>query len=345
MKEKNNENQLIMYTSADGKTKVRVSFDMKESTAWLTQKQIAELFQTTQENVSMHIKNIFKEGELQENSVYKDFLYTADDGKKYNTKHYNLDMIISIGYRVKSLRATQFRIWATQILNEYIRKGFAMNDDLLKEAGGGSYFKELLERIRDIRSSEKVLYRQVLDLFATSMDYDAKSETAQRFFKVIQNKLFYATNEHTAAELVVSRANAELPFMGLSVFKGVRPTKSEVVIAKNYLTEEELKLLNRLVSAYFDIAESLAMRKIPMNMKDWVEQLDGLIKLNRSQLLNSAGTISHLEAEAKALSEYEKYKQKPYDELTQVEQDFLQSIKEVQKLIESKTKKNKKDEG
>ena len=340
MKNKN-DNQLIMYTTVDGKTKIRTNFDVKESTVWLTQKQMAELLQTTVPNVNMHIKNAFAEGELDENSVIKDFLITADDGKNYNTKHYNLDVIISVGYRVKSLRGTQFRIWATQILHEYIKKGFAMNDELLKEAGGGSYFKELLERIRDIRSSEKVLYRQVLDLFATSVDYDGKSESARLFFKKMQNKLHYASHGHTAAEIVSARANADLPFMGLTVFKGSRPNKDEVTVAKNYLTEKELAILNRVVSAYFDMAEVQAIREIPMHMKDWLVRLDKYITANDYDLLSDAGTISASEAETKALSEYEQYKKKPFDDLTQVEKDFLLSLKEAQALIEKNGKKGR----
>ena len=328
------ENNVIMYTTSDGRTTIRVNIDSNENTVWLSQSQMVDLFQTTKSNVSMHIKNIFEEGELNEVSVVQEFRTTASDGKNYKTKYYNLDVIISVGYRIKSLRGTQFRIWATQVLHEFIKKGFAMNDDLLKEAGGGNYFKELLERIRDIRSSEKVLYRQVLDLFATSMDYNAKSEAAKKFFAIIQNKLFYATSNHTAAELIARRVDAEQPFMGLTVFKGVRPTKNEISTAKNYLSEKELMLLNRLVSAYFDIAESLAMREIKMNMSDWIEQLDGLITLNKSQILKHSGKVSHLEAEAKAMLEYEKYKQKSLDELTQVEKDFLGVIKQAQSLIE-----------
>ena len=322
-----------MYTTIDGETSIRVNFDVQENTVRLTQKQMAELFQTSRENVTMHIKNILEEGELDEVSVCKEFLLTAEDNKKYKTKHYNIDVIIAIGYRVKSLRGTQFRIWATKILNEYIRKGFALNDNLLKEAGGGSYFCELLERIRDIRSSEKVFYRQVLELFATSVDYDAKSETARHFFKVMQNKFHVATHGNTAAEVIDSRANSELPFMGLTVFKGDRPIKSEVIIAKNYLSTKELAILNRLVNAYFDIAEVRAMEEKPMSMKDWIEQLDDFLKSSKRELLENAGIISHVEAESKALVEYGKYKAKSIEELTQVEKDFLQALKETKNLL------------
>ena len=338
---KQEQNTLIMYTTADGKTKISVSLDPSCETVWLTQAQMAELFQSTKQNVSLHINNIFSEGELDEKAVVKEYLTTAADGKNYATKHYNLDVIISVGYRVKSLRGTQFRIWATKVLHEYLQKGFAMNDDLLKQAGGGNYFKELLERIRDIRSSEKAFYRQVLDIFATSIDYDAKSETADFFFKCMQNKLFWATSGHTAAELIVDRANAELPFMGLTAFKGIRPTKAEAVVAKNYLTEQEIGILNRMVSAYFDIAEVRAMEQEPMYMKDWLAQLDDFIKLNRKEILTHAGKISHLEAETKAFGEYVKYKAKAIEELTQVERDFLDTIHRTYELLEGKKPKKK----
>jgi len=337
----NSNNQIIMYKTADGKTKVRVEFSPKENTARLTLDQIAELFDRDKSTISRHIKNIFDEGELDRVAVVVKNATTASDGKTYNVDYYNLDMIISVGYRVNSLRGTQFRIWATQILHEYIKKGFAMNDELLKEAGGGSYFKELLERIRDIRSSEKVLYRQVLDLFATSVDYDGKSESARLFFKKMQNKLHYASHGHTAAEIVSARANADLPFMGLTVFKGSRPNKDEVTVAKNYLTEKELAILNRVVSAYFDMAEVQAIREIPMHMKDWLARLDKYITANDYDLLSDAGTISASEAETKALSEYEQYKKKPFDDLTQVEKDFLLSLKEAQAQIEKNSKKGK----
>jgi len=334
-------NSIIMYTTVDGKTKIAVNVDAGYDTVWLTQAQMVELFQSSKGNVSEHITHIFEEGELEENSVVREFRTTAADGKDYSTKHYNLDVIISVGYRIKSLRGTQFRIWATKLLKEYIIKGFTMNDELLKQAGGGNYFKELLERIRDIRSSEKVVYRQVLDLFATSMDYDGRSETAQRFFKQMQNKFFYAVNGQTAAEIVSGRVNAESPFMGLTVFKGIRPTKSEVVIAKNYLTEKELKVLNRIVSAYFDLAELNAIEQKPMYMKDWMGELDGFIKYRGRELLKDGGRVTHNEAEKKALEEYEKYRQKPVEELTQVEKDFLTAVIDIQKQLESAEKSEK----
>lgn len=325
---------IIMYQTEDGKTKIDVK--VENETVWLTQAQMAELFDKAKSTINEHISNIFKEGELDENSVIRNFRTTASDGKTYDTNFYNLDVIISVGYRVHSLRGTQFRIWANKVLKEYLIKGFAMNDDLLKNAGGGNYFKELLERIRDIRSSEKVLYRQVLDLFATSIDYDGKSETAIKFFKAMQNKFHYATHGNTASEIVFARANAELPFMGLTNFKGTRPTKNEILVAKNYLNEKELAVLNRLVSAYFDIAEIQAIEERPMYMKDWIKELDDFISINHRELLNDAGKISHIEAQAKALEEYKKYNEKPFEELTQVEKDFLTTIKRTEHLLENK---------
>lgn len=330
---------IVMYQTEDGLTKIEVEFE--NDTAWLSQSQMAELFQTTKQNISYHINNCFKEGELNEISVVKDYLTTAADGKPYNTHYYNLDVVISVGYRVKSIRGTQFRIWANGILKEYLRKGFAMNDDLLKQAGGGGYFKELLERIRDIRSSEKVFYRQVLDLFATSEDYNANSPEAAKLFKVIQNKMHWATHGHTASELIFERADSNKPFMGLTTFKGKRPIKSEVDIAKNYLTEQELGVLNRLVSAYLDLAEIKALRGEKMKMRDWLVQIDAFLTMTRSEVLNSAGTISKIEAQAKAEAEYIKYKNKSIDELTAVERDFLLSLKQTQKKIENIKKAQK----
>ena len=325
---------LIMYQTEDGLTKIEVEFDNEN--AWLTQAQMAELFQRDRTVITKHIKNIFEEGELDEESNVQ-FLHVANSDKP--VMYYSLDVIISVGYRVKSIRGTQFRIWANGILKEYLRKGFAMNDDLLKQAGGGVYFKELLERIRDIRSSEKVFYRQVLDLFATSEDYNASSPEAQKLFKIIQNKMHWAAHGHTASELIFERADSEKPFMGLTTFKGKQPTKSEVDIAKNYLTEQELGILNRLVSAYLDLAEIKALRGERMKMKDWLIQIDDFLTMTRSEVLSSAGTVSQIEAQAKAEAEYAKYKSKPMEALTAVERDFLLSLKEAQKVLESKTKK------
>lgn len=325
---------IVMYQTEDGLTKIEVEFE--NDTAWLSQSQMAELFQRDRTVISKHIKNIFEERELDEKSNVQN-LHVANSDKP--VMYYSLDVIISVGYRVKSIRGTQFRIWANGILKEYLRKGFAMNDDLLKQAGSGGYFKELLERIRDIRSSEKVFYRQVLDLFATSEDYNANSPEAAKLFKVIQNKMHWATHGHTASELIFERADSNKPFMGLTTFKGKRPTKNEVDNAKNYLTEKELGVLNRLVSAYLDLAEIKALRGEKMKMRDWLVQIDTFLTMTRSEVLNSAGTVSQIEAQAKAEAEYIKYKNKSIDELTAVERDFLLSLKQTQKKLENKTTK------
>ena len=334
------ENEIIIYQTQDGQTKIDVRIE--NETVWLTQNQMAELFQTTKQNISMHIKNIFEEGELLENSVVKDYLTTASDGKNYNTKHYNLDVIISVGYRVKSLRGTQFRIWATQVLKEYMKKGFALNDDLLKQAGGGGYWKELLERIRDIRSSEKIFYRQILDIYATSTDYNPNAEETKLFFKVVQNKMHFAAHGHTAAEVIYLRADSTKDNMGLTVFKGKHPKKDEVTVAKNYLDEKELNILNRITSAYLEFAELQAIRHIPMTMKDWIAKLDDFIKMTGSELLENPGKISKLEAENKALAEYAKYKETIKDELSEVEKHFLESVKQTQKQLEKKNRGDNK---
>ncbi len=336
----NGENEIIIYQTTDGKTKIDVKIE--HETVWLTQKAMAELFETTKQNVSQHIKNVFDEGELIEDSVVKDFLTTAEDGKNYNTKHYNLDVIISVGYRVKSLRGTQFRIWATQVLKEYLKKGFALNDDLLKQAGGGGYWKELLERIRDIRSSEKVFYRQILDIYATSIDYNPDSNETKMFFKVVQNKMHFAAHGHTAPEIIYLIADSTKDNMGLTVFQGKHPRKDEVTVAKNYLQEDELNILNRITSAYLEFAELQAIRKNPMTMKDWIVKLDDFIKMTGSELLQNAGKISKLEAENKALAEYTKYKETIKNELSEVEKHFLESVKENQKQIEKKAKGSRK---
>jgi len=324
--------EIIIYQADDGQTRIDVR--MEEETVWLSQAQMAELFQTTKQNVSLHINNAFAEGELEQDSVVKEYLTTATDGKNYRTRYYNLDVIISVGYRVKSLRGTQFRRWALGVLKEYLKKGFAMNDDLLKKAGGGNYWQELLERIRDIRSSEKVFYRQVLDLYATSVDYDPRTPESLEFFKIVQNKIHFAAHGHTAAEVISERANAELPFMGLTVFSSEQPTKSEVGIAKNYLTKEELATLNRMVSAFFDLAELRAMQHQPMYMRDWIVELDDFSKRYGKGMLSGAGTVSHQEALAKAEAEYRKYRQKTLGDLSPAERDFLASIKETQKRLE-----------
>lgn len=333
------ENEIIIYQTQDGQTKIDVR--LENETVWLTQNQMAELFQTTKQNVSLHIKNIFEEGELSENSTVKDYLTVQQEGNRKvsrNISHYNLDVIISVGYRVKSLRGTQFRIWATQVLKEYMKKGFALNDDLLKQAGGGGYWKELLERIRDIRSSEKVFYRQILDIYATSTDYNPNAEETKLFFKVVQNKMHFAAHGHTAAEIVYLRADSTKDNMGLTVFKGNHPKKDEVTVAKNYLDEKELNILNRITSAYLEFAELQAIRQIPMTMKDWILKLDDFIKMTGSELLSNPGKISKLEAENKALAEYAKYKETIKDELSEIEKHFLEAIKQTQKQLEKKNR-------
>lgn len=333
------ENKIIIYQTQDGQTKIDVR--LENETVWLTQNQMAELFQTTKQNVSLHIKNIFEEGELSENSTVKDYLTVQQEGNRKvsrNISYYNLDVIISVGYRVKSLRGTQFRIWATQVLKEYMKKGFALNDDLLKQAGGGGYWKELLERIRDIRSSEKVFYRQILDIYATSTDYNPNAEETKLFFKVVQNKMHFAAHGHTAAEIVYLRADSTKNNMGLTVFKGNHPRKEEVVVAKNYLDEKELNILNRITSAYLEFAELQAIRQISMTMKDWIAKLDDFIKMTGSELLSNPGKISKLEAENKALAEYSKYKETIKDELSEVEKHFLASVKQTQKQLEKKNR-------
>lgn len=326
--------EIIIYQTEDGNTRIDVKF--QDETVWLTQAKLCELYQTSKSNISEHIRHIFEEGELDEISVVRKFRTTGADGKNYNITHYNLDMIISLGYRVKSLIATQFRRWATERLKEYMIKGFTMDDDRLKGLGGGNYWKELLDRIRDIRSSEKVMYRQVLDLYATSVDYNPKSSESIAFFKMVQNKLHYAAHGHTAAEVIYERANAEQPFMGLRNFSGDFPTLKDIGIAKNYLNEEELKILNNIVSGYFDFAEIQAMRHNPMYMSDYVEHLNNVLKTTGEKLLQGAGTISHAQAIEKATAEYRKYQ---VQNLSPVEEEYLESIKN----LHSTAKKNVKN--
>jgi hypothetical protein len=323
--------EIIIYQTEDGHTKIDVKFE--DETVWLTQAQLCELYQTSKSNISEHIKHIFEEGELEETSVVRKFRTTASDGKKYNTIHYNLDMIISLGYRVKSKIATNFRRWVTERLKEYMIKGFTMDDERLKNLGGGNYWKELLDRIRDIRSSEKVMYRQVLDLYATSVDYDPKSSESIAFFKMVQNKLHYAAHGHTAAEVIYERADASQPFMGLKSFSGDFPTLKDIGIAKNYLNDEELKILNNIVSGYFDFAEIQAMRHHPMYMSDYVEHLDNVLKTTGEKVLQDAGTISHAQAIEKATEEYRKYQ---VQNLSPVEEEYLESIKNIQSIVKKK---------
>ena len=326
-----NNGEIIIYQTDDGLTHIDVK--MEDETVWLTQAQLVQLYQTSKSNVSEHIKHIFEEGELEENAVVRKFRTTAADGKNYNTTYYSLDMIISLGYRIKSSIATNFRRWATERLKEYMIKGFTMDDERLKQLGGGSYWKELLDRIRDIRSSEKVLYRQVLDLYATSVDYDPTSAESVRFFKIVQNKLHYAAHGHTAAEVIYQRADASKPFMGLKTFKGEMPVLSDVKIAKNYLNEDELKILNNLVSGYFDFAEVQAMRHNPMHMSDYIEHLDRVLSTTGEKLLEGAGTVSHKQAMEKAEQEYRKYQ---VETLSPVEEAYLETIRETEKLAKER---------
>ena len=322
---------IIIYQTEDGQTKLDVQ--LHDETVWLSLDMMAQLFQRDKSTISRHIKNIFAEGELQTSAVVANFATTASDRKTYQVDYYNLDVIISVGYRVKSLRGTQFRIWATQRLKEYIIKGFTMDDERLKGNAGGNYWKELLSRIRDIRSSEKVMYRQVLDLYATSVDYDPKSEESVRFFKIVQNKLHYAAHGHTAAEVIYERADADKPFMGLTTFAGELPALKDISVAKNYLSESELKILNNLVSGYFDLAEINAMEHKPMYMSDYVQQLDSVLSVGNRPLLEGAGSVSHAQAIEKATSEYRKWQT---NTLSPVEQEYMRTIKAI--TADTKTK-------
>ena len=327
-----NKTSLIMYTTEDGITQIQATFD--KDTVWLSIDQMAELFQRDKSTISRHIKNIFEEGEYISDSVVANFATTAKDGKTYQVEYYNLDVIISVGYRVKSLRGTQFRIWAMQILKEYMQKGFALDDKRLKELGGGNYFDELLDRIRDIRSSEKVFWRKVLDIYATSIDYNPNAESSIAFFKQVQNKMHWAAHKHTAAEIIYQRADSKKQNMGLTSWTGKEIKKTDVEIAKNYLSDAELDALNKIVTAYLDIAEVRALDHEPMYMKDWLETIDDYLKMTRREILSTAGRISHTKALDKAHDEYKKYKQKEKDRLSLVEKHFLESIGELDKLEE-----------
>jgi hypothetical protein len=325
--------ELIFYPAKDKTTKIEVR--LENENVWLTQKKMAELFQTTPQNITIHLKNIINEGELQEDATCKNFLQVQSEGSRKverRQKFYNLDAIISVGYRIKSHIATQFRIWATARLKEYMIKGFTMDDERLKNLGGGNYWKELLDRVRDIRSSEKVLYRQVLDLYATSADYDPNAKESIQFFKIVQNKLHYAAHEHTAAEVIAKRADAGQPFMGLLTFSGGEVTKKDIGIAKNYLTEKELKKLNNIVSAYFDLAEVKAMDHEPMRMKNWIAQLDRLIQTFDGKLLDNAGSISHKQAMRTAETEYKKYQSAA---ISSVEQAYLETLKKAENKLKN----------
>lgn len=334
---KEENNNIIIYQTEDGVTQIEVRLESEN--VWLTQQQMADLYRTTRPNIVQHIRNIYEEGELDDVATCKNFLQVRQEGNRQVHREipfYNLDMIISLGYRVKSRIATNFRRWATERLKEYIIKGFTMNDERLKQVGGGGYWRELLDRIRDIRSSEKVMYRQVLDLYATSVDYDPKSEQSVKFFKIVQNKLHYATHGHTAAEVIYERADANKPFMGLTTFAGEIPTKNEVTVAKNYLNEEELKVLNNLVSGYFDFAEIQAVRHNPMYMSDYIKQLDNILVSTGQKLLSGAGRVSHKQAEEKANKEYRKYQVRT---LSPVEQAYMDSIKSLTAKTSKKSKK------
>ena len=321
-------NNMIIYVSKDGNIKVDVNIQNED--IWMSQDVMANLYDTTKNNISIHLKNIFDEGELQKNSVVKKFLTTANDGKKYNVLHYNLDAIIAVGYRINSKKATEFRIWATKVLKEYMIKGFALNDEKLKNNGTSPYFEELLARIRDIRSSEKIFWRKILDIYATSIDYNPKDKLSIEIFKTVQNKMHYATHGSTAAEVIFYRVDSKKENIGLTNFKGNYPMKNETEIAKNYLTEEELNILNRMVSAYLDVAEINALDRHPMTMQDWIDELDFFLKMTRKDILKDSGKISHEQALKRAHEEYDKYMQ---THLTTAEQDYLDILnKEIEEI-------------
>lgn len=331
--------EIIVYQSKDGLTRVDVRFEGE--TVWLTQQQMADLFQTSRTNVVEHIRHIYNEGELTEEATCRKIRQVRQEGNREVERElpfYNLDMIISLGYRVKSLVATQFRQWATALLKEYMQKGFTLDDERLKGNGGGDYWKELLARIRDIRSSEKMLYRQVLDLYATSVDYNPKAAESIKFFQIVQNKLHYAAHGHTAAEVIYQRADADKPFMGLRTFSGDMPVKKDVGVAKNYLDEPELRVLNNLVSGYFDIAEINAIEHRPMTMNDYIQQLDAVLTSGGRQLLNNAGTVSKEQALEKALAEYRKYQAQT---LSPVEEAYLETVRSLESTAKKKSREKK----
>ena len=323
--------QFLLYQTPDGDSQIEVK--LQNDTVWLSLDQMAELFQRNKSTISRHVKNVLEDGELEEKSVVAFFATTASDSKTYSVAYYNLDMIISVGYRVHSYRGVQFRIWATKVLKEYIVKGFAMNDDLLKRAGGGNYFDELLARIRDIRSSEKVFYRKVLEIYALSIDYDPRVEMTQKFFKTVQNKMHYSVHGHTAAEIIYERADAQKDFMGLTTWAGAMPTKPEAEIAKNYLTHEEVKSLNRIVSLYLDFAEMQAEEHRPMYMKDWINILDDFLRISRKDILTHASKVSAKLAKEKADQEYDKFKERTQNNLSPVEIHFLENFEREQKRL------------
>lgn len=321
---------IIIYKDKNGNDNIEVK--MQDNTVWLNQEQLVKLYNSSKSNISEHIKHIFEDGELEENLVVRNFRTTASDGKNYNVNYYNLDMIVAIGFRVRSNIGTNFRRWAIERLTEYMTKGFTMNDDLLKRAGGGLYFDELLSRIRDIRSSEKVFWRKILDIYATSIDYDLRAEITQEFFKTVQNKMHWAAHGHTAAEVIVERADGNKDFMGLTTFSGDRPTLLDAQIAKNYLNDKELDILNRIVSMYLDYAELQAIEQRTMTMNDWIKELNYFLTMNRKDILKDSGKISHEEAIIHARKEYDKYKDRITLKPTQAELHYLESIKDLEKL-------------
>jgi len=340
---KSSRSDLLIYQTEDGRTRIQVR--LEDETVWLTQADMAQLFQTTSQNITLHLKNIFQEGELDEAATCKDFLQVQTEGGRQvqrSRKYYNLDAIISVGYRIKSHVATRFRQWATQRLREYIIKGFTLDDERLKQAGGGNYFEELLARIRDIRSSEKVFWRKVLDIYATSIDYDPRTDTSREFFAMVQNKMHWAAHGHTAAEIIAGRADAGKPRMGLTSWTGARPTQSDVEVAKNYLTLDELGILNRIVTIYLDFAELQALSRKPMYMKDWIAKLDEFLKASEREILQNAGGVSHETAIEKARTEYDKFRRRMLEEPSPVERHFIEALKEV-KLIEKGKPRNKNE--
>ena len=327
------ESEFFLYQTEDGLTRIQIRFEAE--TVWMTQSQIAELFQTTPQNVTLHLKSIYEDGELAEGATCKDYLQVRMEGNRQiqrELRHYNLEVILAVGYRVRSHRGVQFRIWATQTLKEYLVKGFALDDERLKRAGGENYFEELLARIRDIRSSEKVFWKKVLDIYATSIDYDGKAESSQKFFKTVQNKIHWATHGHTAAEILSQRADGSKPNMGLTSWTGDTPKKTDVGIAKNYLNKEELETLNRIVTAYLEFAELQAMNRKPMHMSDWTAKLEDFLKLSDREILTHAGSITHTAALAKAEAEFVRFQAAQIDRPNQVERDFQQAIEQVKSI-------------
>ena len=334
--------EIILYQTEDGQTRLEVR--LEDETVWLTQQQLATLLQTSKQNIGQHLKNIFAEGELSESSVVKKFFTTAADGKNYQTNFYNLDAIISVGYRIKSHVATRFRQWATRHLREYIIKGFILDDERLKQAEQVNYFDELLARIRDIRSSEKMFWRKVLDIYATSIDYDPKAEASQQFFAVVQNKMHWAAHGHTAAEIVTQRADAQQANMGLTTWSGQKIRKADVSVAKNYLAQAEMDTLNRIVTIYLEFAELQALNRKPMYMTDWIAKLDDFLKISDRDILTHAGKVSHRDALANAHAEYEKYRQQRLNAPSPVEQHFQEAVNKTKRIEKSKKQKQKGDE-